>query len=347
MQSGEARVAGYPAAWPKPWWATGASGAAGDGDEAAGESVAGAERPAPAGGVPEILAIDGRRFPYATASDGEHVYWTTVHAGAVQRVRVSGDTPEVLARGLVEPRSLLVDDHHVYVGTGAGLVRIPRAGGAARMWLRRVQPGGLAADRTHVFVADQRGRRILRVDKRTRERLTLARTGSAPEALTLAGDQVVWAEERGKRLLRAPRAGGPASALARLPAMPFAIAADRQHVYAAPFGRGTLIRIALADGAIETVAAGLGDVHSIAVDRTLVYWADLDGNSVWCANKRAPVPALLAARQTRADGLSLGGGSIFWITSQRAVGGRGGVIMRLALPTERTGDARTAVSINR
>ena len=317
----ERAQARYPAGWPAPWWS--------GGDHAA--AAAPAVAPAIVGGQPEILVIDGRRFPYATASDGEHVYWTTVHAGTVQRIRVTGDAPELLAEGLREPRELVVDDEHVYVATEGGVARVSTGGGTPRMWLRDVRPGGIAVDDDHIYVADQRARRIVRVSKRDRSQEVLATTRGAPEKLVLAGGQVIWAEDHGGRIWRVATGGGPASLLARLPSTPFALAADRRHVYAAPFGHGNLVRIDLTSGAVHTVATGLGDVHSIALDDRRVYWTDLDGNAVWCAEKGRPAPAVLVERQKRADGISLARGSIFWITSQVAVGGRGGAIMHARL----------------
>lgn len=105
--------------------------------------------------------------PYALGVDASHLYWTTEHG--LHSVAKAGGTPRTLS-ALICPRGLATSDQHVYVAeldesakTGAGILQIPKAGGAATL-LVRASVGKIALRGDELFWTEpQKSKTRLRV----------------------------------------------------------------------------------------------------------------------------------------------------------------------------------------
>lgn len=253
------------------------------------------------------LATLARSNPFDLVVHGGHVYWTDRLGGTVWRVPTKGGAPEQLAQGLDEPRSLAVEPSgRVIVSTERGVVALGE-GSPTQLLPERAEAMALGADGLHVSLASGSlvrlgAKGVTKLAKLDDGALELIVHGENTFAVTVGGS--VWRVSPGK----------PAVKLATLPndGMELAIVGNELLVY--PFGGSDLLAVPLAGGAPRTWLANVGEVNGLATDGTRVYWTNMERGEVLASPIGQPSIQRLATGQSRALGLRVDGGALYWFT---------------------------------
>lgn len=240
------------------------------------------------GGLPEAIALDEKSID-SVALDDATVYWVSYSPHSIRAApKAGGALPRVVAaeKDGHDP-GLAVDREHVYYRRKGGpIVRVPKAGGEARVV---VDPGGTVAavDDTHLYYFTDKA--ILKAPKGERSAPITLVSGQRPQELVIDASHVYWVNQPTTRdtfdgaVLRVAKAGGAPAVVADRQTQPacLAVSADRvwfcnqyynsvstpsdvvePRLVSAPKGGGEL--------ATETLRV---NPRSVATDGTWLYWA--------------------------------------------------------------------------
>jgi hypothetical protein len=256
------------------------------------------DAPSPFDAGPPAVAAGGRTYVAALAADASGLYWSEPGGysnanGAIYRA-ASGVAAQALATGRESPGVLSLDGTSVYWMEllGAGIVRVPKSGGAAAV----VPLGGpgLGVNATYVLVdpgyvfwnneaVGASSGALTRIHKDGTQRTTLATMADGPWAVAEDAQSLVW--------VTGPRFGGmgSVSSISKLGGAPSIVsttetsaptarlAAANGNVAWASTAAGGSIVIRRAGKAAITIATGQGTTTSIAADDQAVYWLHLAG----------------------------------------------------------------------
>lgn len=202
-----------------------------------------------AGGAVEVIVPDvGEPAVSGIAVDGEYAYYA--HRGGVARVRKSGGTPELLARGAFAFR-IAVDASHLYYTeysneTAGRVMRLPKAGGPPQELISGLRgTHAIAIDAMNVYVTSCVG-----LSCKQREVFAVAKEGGAP------------------RLLATLDTGSETGDLG--------MTVEAGSLFLAGGVAGTVVALAVEGGGVQTLVADRPGPTSVAADEdaTHVYWVD-------------------------------------------------------------------------
>ena len=205
-----------------------------------------ARAPLPGGATQSLLSTPLKTGAWALATDGTNVYWADQAGGTVQQMPVSGGSPILLAKGLVAPDGVVVDDTSVYFANGTN---------------QQVQGS------------------ILKVTKGAGgSQVTLATGQKGPRALALDDANVYWTDSAlyvpatTGLVMKAPKTGGMATILTSGQGNPLGIAVNGGDIFFVNGDAGTVMRLPTSGGTPVVVAQGQLYVTSIAADAKAIYW---------------------------------------------------------------------------
>jgi len=96
--------------------------------------------------------------PYALATDGATLYWSSRYPGAVGSVPIpAGGTPTALAAGGGDSLSVAVDQTNVYWADAEGIHRLPKLGGCPAQIINSEVVQRVAADGVNVYWTNSSG----------------------------------------------------------------------------------------------------------------------------------------------------------------------------------------------
>ena len=236
----------------------------------------------------------------ALIGDGDNVYWTTSD-GFVRRVSTSGGPVVDLARGLVAPSAIALDDVAVYWAGNGTIGRAPKAGGATEILFENEDGvGSLQVDASYAYWLRGPGEGAANATGQVRKApkavaaavQTLLSDSIDPHALALNGSlyfpaTITTPLAAGSGLYALPTTGGtPVAAtsgqfatVATYGASICSAGADAQALATNPNATAQAITCTALDGSNPTVvAAGLPSlVTSLTLDDTTVYFGTADG----------------------------------------------------------------------
>ncbi|MBX3131111.1 MAG: hypothetical protein KF718_30605 [Polyangiaceae bacterium] len=242
-------------------------------------------------GSPPVVLVGEAHDAYGIALDASHVYFTRAPSsgsGLVQRVPKTGGAVETLAAGQSRPRSLVVDQTHVYFTTPtSGEVKRVRKDGAALTVLASFQnfPEGIAVAGSWLFWvrSSAPGGKLMR----------LALPDGQPEVLVdgindawalaehsgwlyyTAGSTSTSVSPRIQRFGASWSPGTPPETLALIDLGMHALAVDATHVYYST--NPDLGRVAKAGGAPVTLFGGGFFVRGVYAAAAHVYFVESAG----------------------------------------------------------------------
>jgi hypothetical protein len=292
--------------------------------------------------VPTIVAC-GPGMPMRLAVDGVNLYWTDRRAGAVvYKAPLVGGAPTVLLYDDAPAEGLALGNTYVYFTqpTKSRVVRVPKAGGAARVLAAGLDtPSFLALD----FASDGptlywTGGQRQGEGKITRMSLavgslpeTLVDGQSQPRGLAVSSGFVYWTDGVDGTVLRAPDHLDPAAetrVVTRLASglkLPSDLVLVDGYAYV-PDLAGRIVRVPMDGGALETVAKVPGFPFGIATDGLAVYWTTTGKGGVFKAPLGANVrPTTIIEGESEARFLVAAPNDVYW-----GAWGEGGTVRRMA-----------------
>jgi hypothetical protein len=204
-----------------------------------------------AGGTTTTIA-SGEGFPYAIAVDDSNVYWTNRTAGevrAVARAGGAGAPITTLAAGINTPRGIAVAGGTLYLGSNAGMMRMPADGSTAPVALT-------------------------------------SRTNSA-DAVAVDGTSVYWVDHpvTADGIYKAPLAGGDATLLASNNDQYSDLFSDGSNVYFTDITINVAFKVGVDGGSRSVVACGMKNPVGVIVVGGSAYVANLEGGAIVSAPK--------------------------------------------------------------
>lgn len=251
-------------------------------------------------------------LPNAMVLDGTYVYFA--YSGHVARVLAAGGAVEDLSTAAFTAQKLAVDATYVYVMTGAGVIRFPKAGdadGGAVENLTYAVGKSLAVDGSNIFFQFPTG---LAGAPKTGAGdggvgdggagVLLAALGSDTITDIAVDDSNAFFSLPGQgTVLSVPKTGAPdggATTIATGEAFPSAIVLDATYVYFTNNMGGTIRRLAKAGGKPTDFVTGLGQPQGLAIDSTRLYYTDQAKGVVGSC----PLAGCAGGMQTHAIGIS-------------------------------------------
>jgi hypothetical protein len=265
------------------------------------------------------------KFSGDLAIDATSAYWTSLGAGGVLRVSLSGGTVTTLASGYMPDPPIAIDATSVYFASNSppAILSVPLAGGAVSTLasgvdIGDVAPNSIAVDATSVYWPSQT-KGIFTVPLTGGTVTTLAAaTAAAVTGVAVDSKHLYWGNTS---LVRAKLDGTAATTLAAGNASGITLMTlDSKNIYYInPF----LVSIPLAGGTVTTISAAdqPEDSGHVVVDDTYVYWADTSsGPSYTSTIMKATIeptdggaPITLATGQAETFQIAVGDKSLYWI----------------------------------
>jgi hypothetical protein len=236
----------------------------------------------PTEGGPVITLASGRGCAAGLAIDGTGVYAAGLEPGTVVGIPLLGGVPTVLATDVDAPVGIAVSKGDIYVTAAEGLVRVPIAGGAARLLASDQKSWTVpVTDDTDVYFGDPDQGTIRRfgLESGAPETVTVAERATS---LALGSSDVYFAS--GYLVMKAPKEGGSVTTVGTAAgAEVVAITVDEASVYFTSYGG--VWKIPLTGGLPIALAGSQTGAIALAVDDESVYWvnpAAADGGAHCC-----------------------------------------------------------------
>lgn len=311
-----------------------------DGGVAAGRDAgaqttdAGADGDAAAtAGVGEVLAKDQLK-PAWLRHDAQSLYWVQESStdGSIMKMPLAGGAPATIAKGIVQPDSLRIDDGFAYwiaYGDQGGIHRTSLAGGAVADLVTAPVPipfRGLALDANYVYYTDAPAGAVRRVPKTGGPPMDVATGLSGPSDIVVDGTEV-YVIETGEvgAIAKVPAEGGAPVRIAQNQAAPgslFVTASDVYWIDAGLFDTATqkyvgagVMKVAKTGGGAPAMIAAADGAGALFVDGGDVYFTVDD---VVMRLRGAGAPAPFAAMQAQPRGVVVAGPHVLWANAGTA-----------------------------
>lgn len=180
----------------------------------------------PLGGA---CTIDDNR---GLAADDTHAYVVNERVRQAYRILKSSGACQSIATFPGAPSQIAVDSTQLYVATSAGIVSLPKGGGAQTPLAVAEVPAawGVVVDGSQLFTSTSDGR-IVAMNKDGSGAVVLAKNQAQPTGLVVDATRVYWANTLGGEIWSVGRAGGEAVLLASGQTGARWIAMDERRVY--------------------------------------------------------------------------------------------------------------------
>lgn len=151
---------------------------------------------------------------------------------------------------------------------------------------------------------------------------TVATAVGEPEGLEVDTDAVFWTDAAiNGGVYRADLDGSNPVTISSTENIARTLTVDTQYVYWTAEGSGQIRRAAKSGaGSPTTLVTGADTPYQIALDATHLYWTSRVGGTLWRVPKAGGTPQLLGTRPTPANGISVGGGYVYWSTGEITTG---------------------------
>lgn len=175
---------------------------------------------------------------------------------------------------------------------------------------------------THVYWTNKTNRLVQRVAKAGGPVETVATAVGEPEGLEVDTDAVFWTDAAiNGGVYRADLDGSNPVTISSTENIARTLTVDTQYVYWTAEGSGQIRRAAKSGaGSPTTLVTGADTPYQIALDATHLYWTSRVGGTLWRVPKAGGTPQLLGTRPTPANGISVGGGYVYWSTGEITTG---------------------------
>ncbi len=279
---------------------------------------------------PEVL-MSMLDEPSDIVLDRDRVYWTTRGDGYLRWLAKDGGSSGTLSGPHERIGRLVLDATHVYWTAGPFIMKMPKAGGEAKVVIESEVKGGrglsgIAVDGLRVYWTlyfDIDGM-VMAADKNGGTPETLATRQDGALMLALDQDSIYWTNHAGvgKPVMRYGFDDRSVRAIAEHQYNPTWIALDDTFVYWTNLRgvHGAVMRANKADGSVEVFADEQHGPSVVALDDTFVYWTDLTlgpGNVATTSSiKRRPKSGGDEETLVEVDGhiwgLAIGDRDIYW-----------------------------------
>lgn len=236
-------------------------------------------------GEADSRAVALTSFPVrmtALTSDEKEIFAVAENGDVLSRPREGNDAAKRIGgvkRTYTTRERILVDADALWIASEDGLSRMPRAGGDAEKIAVDAFGRGIAQTPDAVFISSKDQKRVLRIDKKTREAKDLAGGFTRIEEITGDAERIYVADGEGDTITAVPIIEGVPSVLVKDQAHPEYIGVGPDHVY---WVNGSLsdhkeiedrlFRVKKSGGTAENLAAVSGGFRGpIAADAEFVY----------------------------------------------------------------------------
>jgi len=218
-----------------------------------------------------ITLASGEHDPRSLAVDDTHVYWTNWNDGTVKSVPIGGGAVTTLASGQSTPWSVAVDSTHVYWRNAFNSVNAVPVGGGSVTTVVTEQDGVNSFAVDGTNVYWTTGGSVKEVPVGGGAVTTLATGQNYPFSVAVDGTHVYWANFFGTKVNAVPVGGGAVTTLASGQDRPESVAVDGTHVYWIT-GHDAVKAVPIGGGSVTTLVSGEYNLISFAVAGTHVYW---------------------------------------------------------------------------
>lgn len=251
---------------------------------------------------------------------------------------IGPSTATFLARGTA--RGLAVDEGFVYTASNAGVVRVPRAGGAVETLTAGESPVALAADDASLYVfsshavgaADPQGKVMsglaLFALPRAGGSARILVEGAYGTAMASDGNTLYWAAASGVQRLALAGGASTTTSLGHARVEGLALGRDAVFLAVSELGAsggpavGSVRHMAKAGGEVAMIVDGLDHVTSIALDEDRVYFTDagsFDGSGATVRSARLDGSGVTTIANAVSSSVAVDAHAVYYTTESAIV----------------------------
>jgi hypothetical protein len=264
----------------------------------------------------EILARSSvSDWPTTIAVDGKYVYWPS--PTGIMRVPKAGGAAEIVAVTSGGVSAIAVDATSVFFAVGGGIHRAPLAGGDSMLLASGTVTNAIALDATFVYWADNRGP-IQRVRREGGDTEQIAFSGGYPSRLAMEANRLYWLDATGI-LTTTPGNRTPTTLWMGAPSIN-ALIAVRGSVFVTAVRAGGQGVFSLAATGGEPKPLAMPQLPlGLAVDDANVYFSDRTRGTVEFVPRAGGAAVPLATAQLGPDAVALDDDFVYWVNTGGSV----------------------------
>jgi len=265
--------------------------------------------------------------PAGIGADSYNLYWASPGNGTINKLPMSGGTPQILADNLVGPYGVAVDSTSgtvYWTNTGDGTIRsVSGNGGVVTVVAQgQMDPLNIVVDSNNLYWTDPGKGTVMLCSKQNCNPIVLwsgttATDPALPWGIAVDTNNVYWTDSYTWNVYQEPISGGTPITLVNdfnggHPSInssngqfqnfnPAGISVDAQFVYwldSGPEGGGSVNKVAIGGGTPTQLFVGAQGPMAIALSDENIYWTDyLDGKIYWISkNCNSPCqPAVISS----------------------------------------------------